>query len=1091
MMKQFKLFFSMLVFLFTQIVIFGQGATTSGINGRILDSKSQPLAGATVIAVHIPSGTQYGIISNPDGYYTIQGMRPGGPYRIETSFVGFIKKTFTDYTLYLGEASTLNISLEEASTQLGEVTVVAIADKTFNSGRTGAATSVSTNQIANTPTISRSINDMTRLTPQSSGSNFAGRNSLYNNLSIDGSVFNNSFGLASAPGGQTNAQPISLDAIEAIQVSLAPYDVRQSGFTGAGINAITRSGTNEFSGSVYQYWRNENFIGTKVGETEVTNSDFSQKQTGFRLGGPIIKNKLFFFMNGEIERRTDPAHNFLANTGTPGDNVSRVLASDLDLLKTTLIERFDYNPGDYENYKFRTSNDKFLIRLDYNLNSNNKLSLRYNYLKSFRDNPPSTSNSVGGRSNGANYLGFSGNGYLIYNNINSVIAELNSKIGNSASNNLIVGWTGFRDYRESPSGKAFPMVDILMGGATYTSFGYEQFSVNNILNTDVFQVSDNFTIYMGSHTLTAGASLESFKFENGYMRQLYGYYRYNSLNDFYNDINGVSTALANYQLQYSAVAGDPAPLAKLKASQIGVYVQDEWKASNKLKLTAGLRIDMPFYPDNLAKNPALDPLSFINGYTGESESLDVRQLPETAPLFSPRLGFNFDPFGNRNTQIRGGLGIFTGRIPFVWISNQASNNGLLWGRIEATATTTVPISSYPFSADVNTHIPTNATTPSSFEINVTSKNFKFPQVFRTNLAVDQKLPFGIVGTLEGLFTKDINAVYHRNDNLPIPTLTLPDGRALFPADVTGPPKLVGTRINQNITGAYVLDNINKGYSYFVTAQLSKDFDFGLYIMAAYTYGQTKDLTSNPGSVASSAFNFNYVKSNPNIPDLAFSNYDQPHKIVGNVSYKVEYLKNFSSAISLIYIGSQSGRYSYSYSGDLNRDGVSGNDLMYIPIDINDIILIPDRTSGSLVDLRTPAEIYAQLDTYIEQDDYLKSHRGQIADRNHSVYPFIHQFDLRFTQDFNINVSGKKNVLEFTLDIMNVGNLINSEWGIIQSVKRFNVLQFRDYSGPSGAPRYSFNYFDFANKVPLDKTFINSFGLGSRYQFQLGLRYIFN
>ena len=1086
MTEKFKRLFSVLLFLLISVVMFGQGATTSGINGRIVDSKGQPLPGATIIAVHVPSGTQYGALTNPEGFYTIQGMRPGGPYKIDVSFVGYSKKTFADVSLSLGEAMVINTPLTESSTELNEVVVVAAVDRTFNSGRTGAANNVTSTQISATPTISRSITDMTRLTPQSSGYSFAGRNSLYNNLSIDGSVFNNSFGLASTPGGQTNAQPISLDAIEAIQVSLAPYDVRQSGFTGAGINAITRSGTNEFTGSIYQFWRNQNFISKKVGDLDVTNDNFSQKQQGFRIGGPIIKNKLFFFVNAEIERRSDPAHNYLANRGTAGANVSRALATDLDALKDFLIAKYNYDPGVYENYKYLTSNNKLLVRLDYNINNNNKFSVRYNYLKSFRDNPPSTSNASGGRANGLNYLGFSSNGYRIYNNINSVIGELNSKLSDFASNNFIVGWTGFRDFRESPSPVPFPMVDILSGGSTYTSFGYEQFSVNNTLNTDVFQVSDNFTLYKGRHTLTAGGSLEYFKFENGYMRQLYSYYRYNSLQDFYDDANGVLPAgrsIANYQLQYSAVAGDPAPLARLQASQVGIYVQDEWKALDRLKLTVGLRVDMPFYPSNLVKNPALDGMSFVNGSDGSSENLDVSQLPKTMPLLSPRLGFNYDVFGNRSTQVRGGLGIFTGRIPFVWISNQASNNGLLWGRVEATNTRL-----YPFSSDVTAYIPANPTIPATFEINATADNFKFPQVFRSNIAVDQKLPFGIIGTLEGIFTKDINAVYHRNDNLPVPTLTLPDGRALFPANVGA---VVGTRVNQAITGAYVLDNTNKGNSFFITAQLEKTFDFGLYTMAAYTYGQTKDVTSNPGSVASSAFNYNYVKSNPNIPTLAFSDYDQPHKVVGNISYKIDYLDHASSSFALIYLGYQSGRYSYTYSGDLNRDGVSGNDLVYVPVDASDIILIPVATSGTIVDPRSAAEIWDQLDAYITQDAYLNSHRGQIVDRNHSLLPFVNQVDVRFTQDLYLNVAGKKNTLEFTLDVLNIGNLLNSDWGVRKQVVKYNFLQFRDYSGAGGAPRFSFPYFDAANQVPLTSTYINNVGLTSRWQIQLGLRYIFN
>jgi hypothetical protein len=857
---------------------------------------------------------------------------------------------------------------------------------------------------------------------------------------------------------------------------LAPYDVRQSGFTGAGINAITRSGSNKVEGSVYTFWRNQDFISTKVGDLTVTNNNFKQKQMGFRVGGPILNNKLFFFMNAEIERRDDPAHTFLAGrAGLSGANVSNVQAADLDNLKDFLMTKFNYNPGSYEGYKLNTYNDKFLVRLDYNINKNHKFSIRYNYLKSYKDNLPSTSNAQGGRTNGPNCLTFSGVDYKIYNNINSIIGELNSVFGNFASNNLTVGWTGFRDYRETPS-SPFPMVDILSGGSTYTSFGYEQFSINNKLNTDVFQISDNFTLYKGPHTITAGGSLESFKFENGYMRQLYGYYRYNSINDFYNDVNNVGlvapASLANFQFQYSAIAGDPAPLAKLKAAQLGLYLQDEWRISNRLKVTYGVRVDMPFYPESLASNPTSDALNFINGSNGNNENLYVSKLPKTKPLWSPRLGFNFDPFGDRSTQIRGGLGIFTGRIPFVWISNQASNNGLLWGRIEANATRL-----YPFNSDVTAYIPANPTLPASFEIDVTSDKFKFPQVFRSNIAIDQKLPYGIVGTLEGIYTRDINAVYHRNDNLALPTATLPDGRDLFPA---------ANKVNNNITGAYVLANTSKGYSYFITGQLEKTFNFGLYLMASYIYGQTKDITSNPGSVASSAFNYNYVKSNPNKPDLAFSDYDQPHKVVGSISYKINYLKHFATSVSIIYVGSQSGRYSYTYAGDLNRDGISGNDLIYVPKDMSDIILIPVNAA----DTRTTQATWDQLNAFISQDNYLKSHRGQIVDRNHSLYPWVNQFDLRFTQDINLDAIGKKNTLQFTVDILNIGNLLNSDWGVRKQVNKLSFLQFRDFNGVGGAPRFSFPYFDATNQVPLSTTYSNNTSLVSRWQIQLGIRYFF-
>ena len=1048
-----------------------QGVTTAAMNGVVLDDKGVPMPGATVMAVHVPSGSKYGYSTRENGEFNFPAVRTGGPYTITVTFIGCTPTVLNDIYLSLGQNLDLSIDMKPSGVDLKEVVVSGKKDRVFNSDRTGASNVVNNRQISETPTLSRSITDVTRLTPQSNGTSFAGRNGLYNNLSIDGSVFNNVFGLSPTPGGQTGSQPISLDAIEEVQVSLAPYDVRQSGFTGAGINAITRSGTNEVKASVYTYWRNQSMVGTKVADTKLTNNNFNQRQSGFRVGAPIIKNKLFLFVNAEMERRDDPATTYLAaRPGLSGDNVSKVSASDLDELRQLLISKYNYDPGEYENYKLKTYNDKFLVRLDYNINDKNKFSIRYNYLKSWRDNLPSVSNSAtsNDRVSGTNCMLFSSSGYKQYNNIQSVVAELNSVISSKLSNNFIAGYTQFNDYRESPGG-VFPMVDILSAGSTMTSFGYEQYSVNNKLKTNVFQISDNLSAYLGSHVLTAGVSYEANKFENGYMPQYYGYYRFSSLDDFKSALNDGNPSLANYQLSYSALAGGEVPLAKLNASQLGVYVQDEWKVNKRVKLTFGVRADMPSYPASLDRNPKLDALTFKNS-DGADEKLDVSVLPKMIPLWSPRIGFNIDIFGDRRTQLRGGSGIFTGKIPFVWISNQASNNGLLFGNINVKGTT-----SYPFTPDVTKYIPANASLPAKVAINTTATGFRFPQVFRSNLAVDQKLPFGIVGTLEGIYSKDINAVYHRNANLQAPSSTLPDGRGYYSVN----------QINAAINGAYVLDNTDKGYSMFLTAQLQKSFDFGLNLMAAYTYSQTKDATSNPGSVASSAFNGNPTQNNPNQPSLSYSGFDQPHKLVASIGYKIDYLKSFSSAINILYVGSQGNRYSYTYGGDLNGDGSTTNDLMYVPKNQDDIVLVAASTS----DKRTPAEIWNQLNAYIEQDDYLKNHRGEIVSRNHSLLPWVNQFDLRFTQDFHFNVAGKRNTLEFTMDVINVGNLLNSDWGVSKKVTKTSFLVPKGLVG--GKPTFSFPYLDEANKEPLTSTYVNNTSLASRWQIQLGVRYIFN
>jgi hypothetical protein len=1076
--------------------------TTATISGEVKDKKGEPMVGATIIATHVPSGTRYGTVTNAAGRYVMPAVRVGGPFTVVVSYTGYEPQTRENLNTTLGTASNVNFSLEETGVTIGEVTVAAKRNDIFSDSRTGASVNIGKGVLEALPTISRSISDYTRLTPQSNGNNFAGRNNLYNNIAIDGSLFNNSFGLAGTVGGQTNSQPISLDAIEQVQVSLAPFDVRESGFTGGGINAVTRSGDNEFRGSVFGFFRSENFISDKVDTTKVVNNDLSQRQFGFRLGGPIIKNKVFFFVNAELDRRSDPGTTFKANRGATGTDISAVSADSLQALSDFLQRNYQYDAGPYEGYSFKTQSDKILAKLDFNLSQAHKLSLRYNYLKSYREIPVSNSGAAGSRQPSANGLPFKNASYIQNNNLNSVVAELNSTFSNVA-NNVIIGWNSFRDFRESGGG-VFPLVDILSGptGTTRTTFGYEPFTPNNILDQDVFQFTDNVTLYKGNHTVTMGANVEYFKFSNGFSPRFYGDFRFASFNDFYNSTPvgtvtpvGPSTGLGRpvrYELTYSAVPGVDIPLAKLQVGQAGVYLQDEMRVSERLKLTTGIRMDAPFYPSSLDKNARLDTLVFAGGQT-----IDVSKFAKVSALWSPRIGFNYDVMGNKKLQLRGGTGIFTGRIPFVWLSNQASNNGLLFGSILQTgnrndSNPANDFVNFPFSGDIKNYIPKDAKVPASVLINSTNRNFKFPQVWRSSLAADWDMYKGYILTLEGMYTKDINAVYHQDLNLKEKKANLEsagDTRDVFYGSAAA------NRINAGVTNAIQLENTNKGYSYYVTAQLQKQFSNGFFGSAAYTYGETKDLSSNPSAIAATAWSSNQVSNSPNDPVLSWSNYDLRHRFFITGSYRFEIFKHIGVSLAAFWnsqrggsffsdaaaLGSPSTRYSFTYSGDLNGDAISGNDLIYIPKDQADINLV-DLKKGSVT--YTPQQQWDALNKFIEQDEYLSENRGSIMKRNGGLFPWFHKVDVRLAVDLFSNFGGKQNKLQFTADILNIGNMIDSKWGNLKVITTQNPIKFEGYVTGTTQPKFTFDPANF-------QTFRTDNGLTSRWQMQLGLRYIFN
>jgi hypothetical protein len=1088
--------------------LFAQGVTTASLNGTVTDASGETLPGATVIAVHTPTGTQYGTATLPSGRYNLPNVRVGGPYTITVSYIGYQDIKREGINLSLGQNLTVDFQLQSSDVQLSEIVVSGDRNSVISSDRTGAATGISNEQITRLPTLNRSFDDFTRLDPRANGQSFGGRNGGYNNITIDGALFNNAFGLASTVGGQANAQPISLDAIEEIQVSIAPYDVRQGSFTGAGINAVTRSGTNEFSGSAYYFTRNQNFVGKKVEGQEQPIAKFNLYNTGFRIGGPIVKNKVFFFVNAEMERRNDPpVGGFIASRpGLTGSNVSQASAEDLEGLSSFLRERYGYNTGPYENYDLEQNSDKATARLDWNINQNHKLNVKYNYLKSYRDVNPSTSGALANGGNPTNtHLPYLAAYYRINNNLNSVIAELNSNFSNKFANSFTVGYSGFRDFRES-SGGVFPLVNIGNGaGQSFTTFGYEPFSANNILNTDVYQISDNFTMYAGKHVLTLGTYNEFYKFVNGFAPNYYGAYQFASLADFYSSAtqtpNPATGTIANptqYQIQYSALPGGDFPFVDIKASQLGFYVQDEYSVLNNLKVTGGLRIDIPIINSEIGQNQAAAALTFRDGV-----QLNTGEVQKTSLLWSPRVGINYDVFGDKKTQIRGGTGIFTGRVPYVWISNQASNNGLLFG----SEFLNNPVNR-PFTGDVNAYRPVGAAANTSYNLAVTEPGFKFPQVWRSNFAIDQLLPWGIIATLEGIYTKDINGVYHQNVALPNSQVTPagPDNRPIYysvNADgvPTSPNNTLYPRIptnqggntaaNPNITNAILMRNTDKGYSYSFTGQLQKTFSSGLYASVAYTYSDSRSVNDG-GSIAQSIWRDRVVSGDPNQDVLSYSNFLQRHRVVGAASYRKEYLGFAATTISLFYTGAPyninfSTRYSYTYSGDMNGDGSGGggNDLIYVPRDQSEIVLEDIVANNSVV--FSAAEQWSALDAYIAQDKYLSKRRGQYAERNGAENPFLSTIDLKLLQDFYVNVGGKRNTIQLSLDIFNFGNMLNSNWSVPQEPSRRALLNFRRYDA-QGRPvfQYALN-----NNEPLTTTFRPRSDINARWQMQFGVRYIFN
>lgn len=1100
------------LFIATFVVLFvgfgqtvqAQGVTTSSLTGVVVDADGETLPGASVVAVHTPSGTTYGTSSRADGNYRISNMRVGGPYTITFSFVGYQSYVAENIFLSLGETYNLQGTLNSASVELDELVVFGIGDRIFNQERTGASTNLTTDRIVSVPTISRGIESLTKLTPQSSGSSFAGRDNRFNNYTVDGNVYNNNFGLGQSQFAGGN--PISLDAIEEVQINLAPYDVRQGGFTGANVNAITKSGTNRYRGSVYAYYRNQDLVGTKIGDNEINVDDSFTRTIGFTAGGPIIKDKLFFFVSVEQEEADNPGDSRLAlRPGqTPdGSQITRVPLERAEFVRAQMASLYDYNTGGFENIPFANEALRLNARIDYNISNNHRAMVRFNRYDSFRD-VNINGNSIRGfpgseryrntSRSGPDALTFRNANYSVDNVITSLVGELNSTLSDNLANSFRIGYTWVTDPQRSvPGGEVFPMIEImepLPGGSPntyYMSMGNELFTVGNLLENDTFSVSNTLTYFTGRSTITGGANFEYMTFANAFNPVWNSWYRYATYDDFVQSVinQNVNVRPSHFAIGYTFDADNPTtlPLDNVEFAQVGLYLQNEYQVNPNLKVTAGLRVDLPFYPADAPRNPAVERLnlSIPNPQGGSNITPDVSKFPGVNPLWSPRVGFNWDVSGDRTTQIRGGTGVFSGRLPFVWISNQINANGVQRGQRGYFAGDW-GVGGNPawrgFQSDVNAYRPDPSTLSAEIpnQINITADDFKLPQVWRSNIAVDHRLPMDIVGTAELIYSRDYNsplAVNLAHQRTGQSVNVAGNSYALYKQELPG---AAGTRLRE----VYYLTNINEGSYISLNLGLEKTWDTGLYVNVNYTMSRARDYGLIGGSQAQSLWP-DIARDDRNNPESGFSRFDTPNRIITQVTYDTRtFSRNNLTRFSLIYIGGDQGRYSYTYAGSFG-DG-SGVRLMYVPTSQADAQLVDavDRNGN----VTTAAQQWQDLDAFIKQDSYLSGKRGEITERNGAKIPWLHRIDFRVSQDVNLFRGQHK--MQVTFDVLNLGNLINNEWGISQAPVQRNPLVYR---GPdaSGNATFNVNY----PSQGLDESFRQNINLNNTWSAQFGVRYLFN
>ncbi len=989
--------------------------TTSAISGSVIDENKEPIIGATITAVHEPSGTLYGAITNMDGRYTIQGMRTGGPYKVEVSYVGYRKSTFTNLQLELGNTLNLNAKLQSSMEELDEVVVVADA-KT----QAGAAQNFSLTKITNTPTVDRNVYDVVKnmpmaMTSKNGGITFAGSNNRYNSFQIDGTVSNDVFGLSASGtnGGQTGANPISMDAIQEIQVVVAPFDVRQSGFTGGGINAITKQGTNQTHGSAYTYFNNQNMYGKYSAVRDYEKFPLSQQYTrtfGGTLGGALIKDKLFYFVSAEGKKESYPSSVY------PGYTSQYITSA----VARQIADKYKEYTGNSEGYDQRNVDQKsfgLLARVDWNINQDHKLAVRYQHNNSFDDN----------YGPGAYKYFFTNSGYRMNNKTNSIVAELNSHLSQNMYNELRASGSFIRDHRDVAYQGPTVQINDVKGadGATNitVNIGTEYSSGANSLDQDIYTFEDNLSWYLGNHTFTFGTHNEIYKMRNLFIQAVNGSWYFDGLENFLND--------KPYQFSYKytdpeLTGGDYRYAPVMKAGQFGFYAQDLWRITNDFELTYGLRIDIPTVFNDPTTNPAFNEYAAKKGFDAR-----VGEMPGAKVLFSPRVGFRWYANEDHSTLFRGGLGIFTGRVPFVWLSNAFNNTGMeskgttITPRDPAGNYTNAAPSLAQYAKDPVGAMNSQKGSSSRPDIVTIDKDFKYPQVLRANLAIEQRLPGDVKVTLEGIYSKTMNNVFFENLAL------TNDGTKVYAVPgVEASAAPFYSNAKSDYYSIVNLKNTNKGYTYAFSALLEKRFNFGLDMSASYTYGRAKSVNDGTSSVAYSNWKYNYSRDTNSDKELGFSKFDVPHRIMVQASYTTpKYLNDWTSTtIAVTYSAFSGSRYSLTMNerSDFNGDGQKGNSLLYIPTneELAKMNFVDLKSGGKVV--MTAEENRAAFKNWIESDSYAKNNRGRYAERNSNSGRWEHEVNLHLGQTiYNAQGIGQ---LEFTFDIINFANMLNKEWG---------------------------------------------------------------
>lgn len=1081
-MRNFKNLLAVAIFLIAASA-FGQGVTTSSLSGKVVDDKGEALPGATIVAVHTPTGTRYGNSTDFDGFYRLSNMRVGGPYKVTVSFIGYKNYEETNLFLTLGQNRQLNVTLQESSSQLEEIVVTAYSDGVINGNKTGSETTIDLRQINATPAASRSIADFVRLTPQvqiSEGNDgfsisVAGQNNRYNSIYIDGAVNNDIFGLAGSGtnGGQTGVNPFSVDAIESFQVNLAPFDVKISGFTGAAISAVTRSGTNNFEASAYSFFRNEGLAGKTPAVLETAErerlDEFTALTYGVRVGGPIIKDKLFFFVN--VERQDDeiPAPFQLSQYGGNSD------AADIQRLRDHVLNTYGYNIGTFENAISSLVSNKITARLDWNINDKHKLTGRYSYVDA---------DNLEARPSDFNDLQFQTGTELFVSKTNSISLEWNYQ-GKKTSNSLIVGYTRVRDDRD-PEGDPFPSVIIGDGFNPFFGdgifFGAERFSTANLLNTDIFTITNNFQIYSGKHTITLGTHNEFASAKNLFFASNFGFYRYDSIDDFI-----ANTNLLDYDRGYSLLspgAGDSSSgAAEFNTAQLGFYVQDDIQFTDDFKMSFGLRFDIPIWEDGIAND---DFNTRVAGQLGSQlRGARVGQGIDAKVHFSPRVGFNWNVNGENKTQIRGGIGVFTSRLPLVWPGGTYNNNGVTGGFFSGDAGDGIT-----FNPDVNNQ-PVGAipgTGQTGGNVDLFAPNFTLPQIAKYNLIWDQRLPNGFSFTVDGTYQKTLSQVFYENLNVP----RQPSGFIVDGDGGSGRPyydRSFGARPISGYERVILASNTNEGDSWNTTFSLRKNHTsefVDVFSMASYSYGDATSIFDGTSSQNSSQWRNVITEDGKNQARIGRSDFAQGHRVLVNTSVDLKWNENFKTTIGLLYDGTQGQPFSYIYNGEMLNDDSRDNALFFVPQRASDVNLVPYTDGGGNV--VSVATQQAALDAFIDGNDYLRSRRGQFTERNGDWGRWSHVVDLRIVQD--IKLKGKNNhTLQLTADIFNFTNLINKNWGVRYFGQTTSVLNVEDAPFDTGGrPTFTFD----PSRVERVDNDVDDRGLqSSRWQAQLGIRYTFN